>query len=125
MKKEIIYTNKAPNPVGPYSQAVKVGDFLYCSGQIPLDISGEIIKGDISLQTEKVMENIDEVLKAAQLSYNHVVKTLIFIRNMDDFSKVNSVYEKYFIDSPPARSCVEVSRLPKDVDVEIEVIAKY
>ena len=121
---KVICTAKAPAPVGPYSQAVAVGDLLFCSGQIPLDAkSGEIVKGSVTEQTKKVMENIQAVLEAAGVSFNHVVKCGIFLSNMDDFAAVNEVYSRYFGNEPPARSCVEVSRLPKGVDVEIEVIA--
>ena len=119
-----IQTAKAPAPVGPYSQAIAVDNLLFCSGQIPLDAkSGEIVRGSITEQTKKVMENIQAVLEAAGVGFNHVIKCGIFLRNMDDFSEVNEVYASYFGDIPPARSCVEVPRLPKEVDVEIEVIA--
>ena len=124
MSKQIIVTEDAPAPVGPYSQAVLVNGFLYCSGQIPLDAkSGKLVLGSIEEQTKKVMENVGEVLKAANLNYSNVIKTAIFIKDMGNFSKVNEVYAKYFTEEPPARSCVEVSELPKSVDVEIEVIA--
>ncbi len=123
-QRTVIQTRKAPEPVGPYSQALAVGDFLFCSGQIPLDAeTGELIQGSIEEQTKKVMENIQAVLEAAGLSFNHIVKCGIFLTNMDEFAQVNSVYSRYFSNEPPARSCVEVSRLPKGVDVEIEVIA--
>ena len=119
-----IVSNNAPAPVGPYSQAVEANGFVYCSGQIPLDEkSGELVTGDIQAQTKKVMENIGEVLKAAQLSYKNIIKSAIFITDMNDFAKVNEIYAEYFPENPPARSCVEVSKLPKNVNVEIEVIA--
>ncbi|MCB0414245.1 MAG: RidA family protein [Bdellovibrionales bacterium] len=119
-----IVSNNAPAPVGPYSQAVEANGFVYCSGQIPLDAkSGELVTGDIQAQTKKVMENIGEVLKAAQLSYKNIIKSAIFITDMNDFAKVNEIYAEYFPENPPARSCVEVSKLPKNVNVEIEVIA--
>lgn len=125
MSKKIHVTEKAPAPVGPYSQAVEVDGTIYCSGQIPLDAdSGELLTGDVQEQTKKVMENIGAVLKAADLDHSHIVKAGIFLKSMDDFAKVNEVYASYFSAEPPARSCVEVSRLPKDVDVEIEVIAR-
>ena len=97
---------------------------FHCSGQIPLDAkSGELVTGDIQAQTKKVMENIGEVLKAAQLSYKNIIKSAIFITDMNDFAQVNEIYAEYFPENPPARSCVEVSKLPKNVNVEIEVIA--
>jgi len=125
MDKIVIQTDHAPAPVGPYSQAIEVDGFVYCSGQIPLDAkSGDLVMDDIQAQTKKVMDNVGEVLKAANLTYSNIIKTAIFITDMGDFSKINEVYARYFDDLPPARSCVEVSRLPKDVNVEIEVIAK-
>ena len=121
---QAIYTPKAPTPVGPYSQAISVGHLLLGSGQIPLDApSGEIVSGGAVEQTKKVMENIRAVLEAAHMDFSHVVKCGIFLTNLDDFAAVNEVYSTYFKDTPPARSCVEVSRLPKGVDVEIEFIA--
>lgn len=126
MKKETLFTDKAPAPVGPYSQAVRVGDFLYCSGQIPLDPqTGEIFTGDIAKQTQMVMENIKQVLQAAELKFEDVFKTAIFLTDMNDFSAMNEVYASYFGQTPPARSCVEVAGLPKGVHVEIEVIAHF
>ena len=122
--KRPIQTNEAPSPIGPYSQAVVVkGDLLFCSGQIPLDVHGEIVRGDVATQTKKVMENIQAVLKSTHCDFCNVVKSMIFLTNMDDFPLVNEVYSRYFDGSYPARSCVEVSRLPKGVHVEIEVIA--
>lgn len=124
MGKLIHQTEKAPAPVGPYSQAVEINGFVYCSGQISLDAdSGELILGDVQTQTKKVMENVGEVLKACGLGYEHIIKTMIFVKNMADFGAMNEVYASYFKDQPPARSCVEASALPKGVDVEIEVIA--
>ncbi len=122
---EAILTENAPKPIGPYSQAIRVGRTLYCSGQIPLDAkSGEIVSGDVSAQTLKVMENLGEVLKAAGAGFGQIVKTTIFLKNMGDFPKVNEVYGKYFQSTPPARATVEVARLPKDVLVEIDCIAE-
>ncbi len=123
MKKEIL-TKEAPAPIGPYSQAIDAGSFVFCSGQIPLDpISGEIIgTGDVEAQTRQVMKNISAVLKQAGADFNKVVKTTIFLKNMGDFPKVNSIYGEFFQAPYPARSTVEVARLPKDVLVEIEVI---
>lgn len=121
---KVIHTNKAPAPVGPYSQAIALNNLLFCSGQIPLDAqTGELLKGSAAEQTKKVMENVRAVLEAAGTNFKHVIKCGIFLKNMDDFAAVNEVYASYFGEKPPARSCVEVSRLPKDVDVEIEVIA--
>jgi len=123
MKKEIL-TKEAPAPIGPYSQAIDAGSFVFCSGQIPLDpATGEIIgAGDVEAQTRQVMKNITAVLKQAGADFNKVVKTTIFLKSMGDFPKVNSVYGEFFEAPYPARSTVEVARLPKDVLVEIEVI---
>lgn len=123
MKKEIISTNKAPGAVGPYSQAVKVGNLLFTSGQIPLDPStGELVSGDIKKATERSLENIKALLDEAGTSFDKVVKTTVYVKNMSDFAAVNEVYAKYFQKDMPARSCVEV-KLPKDALVEVEVIA--
>ncbi len=125
MSKEIIFTENAPAPVGPYSQAIRTGNMLYCSGQISIDPkTNEIFTGDIQKQTEMVMENIRAVLTEAGLGFDNIIKTMIFITDMNDFSKVNEIYAKYFPENPPARSCVAVSTLPKNVNVEIEVIAQ-
>ena len=122
--KKVILTENAPAPIGPYSQAVEMNGFVYCSGQIPLDAkTGEIIGENVEAQTEKVMQNISEVLKAADLDFKSVIKTTIFITDMANFQKLNAVYAKYFGDQPPARSTVAVRGLPKDVLVEIEVLA--
>jgi 2-iminobutanoate/2-iminopropanoate deaminase len=126
MPKKVILTENAPKPIGPYSQAVHSGGFLFCSGQIPLDArTGQIASPEVEGQTRKVMENIQEVLEAAGFEWDHVVKTTIFLKSMNDFPKVNEIYGTYFRSHPPARSTVEVSRLPKDVLVEIEVIASH
>lgn len=126
LQKEIILTDQAPAPIGPYSQAVRVGDFLFCSGQIPLDPkTGQIASQQITGQAECVMENIRAVLKAAGLGFENVFKTTIYLKSMGDFPQVNEVYGKYFKTAPPARSTVEVARLPKDVLVEVEVTAHY
>ena len=122
--KKISTSSKAPAPVGPYSQAVEVNNVLYCSGQIPLNPeTGELVMDSIEAQTQQVMENISAVLAAAGLSFEHVFKAAIFITDMNDFSRINEVYAKYFKEEPPARSCVQVAALPKGVNVEIEVIA--
>lgn len=124
MKKEAILTKDAPAPIGPYSQAIKVGNFLFCSGQIPLDpVTSAVVPGDVKAQTQQVMANIGAVLKAAGASFDHIAKTTIFLKSMGDFPIVNEVYGAYFKGTPPARSTVEVARLPKDVSVEIEVLA--
>lgn len=122
--KKIISTPEAPAALGPYSQAVKAGNTIYCAGQIPLDPrSGEIVSGGIEIQTRRVMDNISAVLKAAGLTFANVVKTTIFLMDLGDFQKVNEIYGSYFRQDPPARSTVQVAGLPKGVGVEIEVIA--
>jgi 2-iminobutanoate/2-iminopropanoate deaminase len=122
--KKIILTEKAPQPIGPYSQAVQAGGFLFCSGQIPLDPkTGHLTVHDVEGQTKRVMDNIKEVLEAGDCTFESIVKTTIFLKSMTDFPKVNEVYGGYFSATPPARSTIEVARLPKDVLVEIEVIA--
>jgi len=124
MSKEIVFSKNAPAPIGPYSQAVKAGNVLYVSGQIALDAdSGDLINENITEETHAVMKNLDAILAAAQFSFNDVVKCTIFIRNMDDFTTINEAYGQYFKSSPPARETVEVSKLPKNVNVEISCIA--
>lgn len=124
MTKKIIQTDLAPAPVGPYSQAVQVGDFLYCSGQIPLNPkTNEVFTGDIKEQTRMCMENVRAVLDKAGMNFGNVIKTTIFITDMKTFGEVNEVYATYFKEAPPARSCVEVAGLPKGVNVEVEVLA--
>ncbi|HLO24661.1 MAG TPA: RidA family protein [Geobacteraceae bacterium] len=124
MTKEIIATGKAPRAIGPYSQAIRAGGFVFCSGQIPLDpATGELVGGGIEAQTERVMDNISAVLAAAGLTFGDVVKSTIYLVDLQDFSPVNEVYGKRFPADPPARSTVEVRGLPKGVPVEIEVIA--
>ncbi|MCL4143047.1 UNVERIFIED_CONTAM: hypothetical protein GTU68_057902 [Idotea baltica] len=120
MQKHIIYTQKAPEPIGPYSQAVLVKDTLYASGQIAYEAS---LSGNLEKETEQVMENLQEVLKEAGMTFSNVAKCSIFLKSMDSFSVVNEVYGKYFTENPPARETVEVSKLPKDVNVEISLIA--
>jgi 2-iminobutanoate/2-iminopropanoate deaminase len=123
MKKEIL-TKEAPAPIGPYSQAIDTGSFVFCSGQIPLDpVTGEVVgAGDVEAQTRQVMKNISAVLKEAGANFNQIAKTTIFLKNMGDFPKVNPIYGEHFQAPFPARSTVEVARLPKDVLVEIEMI---
>ena len=124
MKKNIIQTANAPAAIGPYSQAVKAGGFVFVSGQIPLHhASGELVAGGIEEETHRVMKNIEAVLQEAGVGFEQVVKATLFIRNMNDFAKINLVYGSYFTANFPARETVEVSRLPKDVNVEISVIA--
>ena len=119
-----VFTDKAPQPVGPYSQAIRVGDWLFCSGQIPLDPkTSEVVGEGIEEQSQQVFENIKAVLQSQNLSFKNVVKTMIFLADIQEFSNFNQVYESYFGDHKPARSCVEVSALPKGVKVEVEVIA--
>ena len=120
----IISTADAPKAIGPYSQAVKSNGFLFASGQVSLDPrSNEFVAGDIRQQTERVMENIKGILEAGGVNLNHVVKTTVFLKDMNDFAAMNEVYGKFFLAAPPARSTVQVARLPKDALVEIEVIA--
>ena len=124
MKKVIIATENAPQAIGPYSQAVAYNGVLYCSGQIPLDpATGAIIEGDVSAQTERVLENLKAVLEAAGSSMEKVLKTTVYIKDMAEFGKINEVYARYFGASLPARATVEVARLPRDARVEIEAIA--
>lgn len=122
--KKIASTNQAPAAIGPYSQAVRSGGFLFCSGQIPLDPqSGQIVTGDIAAQTRRVMDNIAGLLRAEGLNFDDIVKTTIFLTNLDDFQIVNETYGSYFKQDPPARSTVQVSALPKGANIEIEAIA--
>lgn len=117
-----IHTDQAPAAIGPYSQAVVSGNLVFTSGQIPLNIDGDIIKGGIEEQTHQVLKNLQSVLEQAGSSLNQVVKTTVFINNMDHFQDMNEVYAHYFNEHKPARSCVEVSKLPKGVLVEIEAV---
>jgi 2-iminobutanoate/2-iminopropanoate deaminase len=122
--KKIISTSEAPAAIGPYSQAVRSGNFLFCSGQIPLQPeSGQIVSGDIATQTRRVLDNIGAVLRAEGLAFENIVKTTIFLTDLGDFQTVNDIYGSYFKQQPPARSTVQVSALPKGAKVEIEVIA--
>ena len=122
--KKIILTNEDPAAIGPYSQAVRSGTFLFCSGQIPLDPkSGQIVPGDIDAQTRRVLNNIAAVLRAESATFEDVVKTTIFLTDLGDFQTVNEIYGSYFKNQPPARSTVQVAALPKGARIEIEVIA--
>ena len=123
MSKLIVKSDTAPAPIGPYSQAIEANGFLFTSGQIALDTSGNLLEGDVAAQTKRVLDNLSAVLKAGSCDLNDVVKTTIYLKDMNDFGKVNEVYNEYFGTSLPARSTVEVSRLPKDVLVEIDCIA--
>ena len=122
--KDVVLTDRGPKPIGPYSQAIKSNGFLFASGQVALDpVTNEFVGGDIRQQTERVLENVKGVIEAAGCHLHRVVKTTVFLKNMSDFAAMNEVYAKYFPLAPPARSTVEVARLPKDALVEIEVIA--
>ena len=124
--KNTIHTDKAPNAVGPYSQAVSIQcqELIFCSGQIPLDPNTqEMVKGDIQMQTRRVMENIKAVLYASNSEFSKVLKCTVFLKRMSDFAAMNEVYAQYFPENPPARSAVEVCELPKGADIEIDVIA--
>lgn len=124
MAKKVISTPNAPQAIGPYSQAIQAGPMLFVSGQIALDpASGDLVSGDVQAQTKRVMENIKAVVEAAGGSLDSIVKCTIFLKNMSDFARVNEVYGSYFDEAPPARATVEVSQLPKDVEVEIDAIA--
>jgi 2-iminobutanoate/2-iminopropanoate deaminase len=124
VKKKVIQTEKAPKAIGPYSQAIQAGNFLFLSGQIPLDPkTGELVKGDIRKQTQQVLENIKGILESQGLGMENVVKSTIFLKDIANFNQVNEVYATYFPSSPPARSTVEVAKLPRDADIEIEAIA--
>jgi 2-iminobutanoate/2-iminopropanoate deaminase len=124
VRKQIISTTEAPQALGPYSQAVRVGDFVFLSGQIPLDpSSGTIVEGDITVQTRRVMDNLAAVLRASGASFTDVVKSSIFLADLGDFAKMNEVYGSYFTSEPPARSTVQVGALPRGVRIEIDMIA--
>ena len=122
--KKVISTAEAPQAIGPYSQAIEAGGFVFVSGQIPLiPATGELVEGSVEVQTARVLENLKAILEAAGSSLESVVKTTVYITNMDDFAKVHGIYGQYFQENPPARVCVEVSKLPKGALVEIDVIA--
>ncbi|WP_144414831.1 RidA family protein [Clostridium aceticum] len=119
-----INTTKAPAAIGPYSQAVKTGHLLFVSGQLPMNPETmEIVEGDIQVQTKQALENLKAIVEEAGLTLKDIIKTTVFIKDMEDFAKINEVYATYFKDTKPARACVEVARLPRDVGVEIEAIA--
>ncbi|HEV8186832.1 MAG TPA: RidA family protein [Pyrinomonadaceae bacterium] len=122
--REVIATDQAPRAIGPYSQAIRAGSLLFCSGQIPIDpATGEFVSGGVAEQTEQVMRNLSAVLQAGQSSLKQVVKTTVFLADMDDFTAMNEVYGRFFGENPPARATVQAARLPRDAKVEIEAIA--
>jgi len=121
--REVIHTKNAPQAVGPYSQAIKANGFVFVSGQVAIDPTNQqIVEGDIRVQTDRILRNISQVLEAAGTSMAKVVRSGVFLKNMNDFAAMNEVYGKYFAHNPPARSTVEVARLPRDARVEIELI---
>lgn len=123
-ERSVVKTSLAPAAIGPYSQAILAGDALYCSGQIPIDPkTGHMISGGVEAQTERVLENMGAVLKAAGMSYQHVVRCTVYLDDMNDYGVVNEVYSRYFNDAPPAREAVEVSALPRGVKIEISCVA--
>jgi len=124
MSNSVVYSDRAPEPIGPYSQAIQAGNMLFVSGQIAIQKStGNFITESIENETVQVMTNIEDILKAAGMDFSNVVKSSIFLKDMNNFPKVNEVYGRYFSKNPPARETIEVSRLPKDVNVEISCIA--
>ena len=124
MRKKVIQTERAPKAIGPYSQAIQAGDLLFLSGQIPLDPkTGELVKGDIGQQTKQVLENIKEILESQKLGMENVAKVTIFLKDIGNFNRVNEVYAAYFPPPAPARSTVEVAKLPRGAEIEIEAIA--
>ena len=124
MKHQVIHTDNAPKAIGPYSQAVKAGNMLFVSGQVPfVPETMEIVEGDVKAQTAQSLKNVQAILAEAGLDFSHVVKSTVCIKDMNEFAQINEVYAEFFGENKPARACVEVARLPKDVKVEIEVIA--
>lgn len=124
MEKSVISTNNAPAAIGPYSQAIKAGNLVFISGQIPIiPATGEILRGDIKLQTRQALENLKNILDAAGSCIDNVVKTTVFMKDLNDYTAINDVYKEFFTDKPPARAAVQAARLPRDVGVEIEAIA--
>jgi len=124
MQRQVISSGQAPKAIGPYSQAIRAGDFVFCAGQTPIDpATGNLVEGGIEEQTRRALKNLSVVLQAAGTALDHVVKTTVFLLDMNDFAKMNAVYAEFFPANPPARSTVQVARLPKDARVEIEVIA--
>ena len=124
MQKKSVKTTEAPEAIGPYSQAIRIGDFLYTSGQISLDPKTmEMITGNIELETEKVLQNIEAILSAEGLNFGHVIKTTVYLTDLSEFTRMNQVYEKFFSNTKPARACVQVAALPKGAKIEIDAIA--
>jgi len=123
--KSAVSTSDAPKAVGPYSQAVRAGSFLFVAGQIPLDPSGQMVDGDCVTQAQRVLDNVGAILSAAGLSFADVVRTTVYLADLDDLAAMNQVYARYFSDPYPARATVQVARLPRDVKIEIEVTAAY
>ena len=124
MDKKIITTSEAPAAIGPYSQAIRIGEFLYTSGQISLDPkSMELITGNIEVETERVLKNIEAILNADGLKLNNIIKTTVYLTDLSEFGRMNQVYEKFFVETKPARACVQVAALPKGAKVEIDAIA--
>ncbi len=123
MSREIIATDHAPQAIGPYSQATAFESLVFCSGQIPLRPDGSLEEGDVTAQTQQVLTNLKAVLEAAGSSLGHVLKTTVFLADMNEFQAMNAVYSQFFVENPPARSTIQVARLPRDVRVEIEAVA--
>ncbi len=124
MQRQAIHSDQAPKAIGPYSQAIRVGDLVFCAGQTPLDpATGNMVEGDIEAQTRRVLQNLSAVLQAAGTSLDRAVKTTVFLKDMNDFQRMNAVYAEFFPKEPPARSTIQVARLPRDAAVEIEVVA--
>ena len=123
-RREAVASPEAPSAIGPYSPAIRAGNLLFISGQVPIDpATGDTVSGDIAAQTERVMRNLHALLRAAGAGFEHVVKTTVYLADMNEFAAMNAVYGKYVVDPPPARATVQVARLPRDVKVEIDVVA--
>jgi 2-iminobutanoate/2-iminopropanoate deaminase len=124
MEKKVVFTEKAPKPIGPYSQAIIAGNLIFTAGQIPIDpATNQVVQGDIKEQTRRVLENLRAILESVGATFDDVVKVTIYMKDLNEFSAMNEVYSEYFKNSPPARTTVEVSRLPRDVRIEIDLIA--
>jgi 2-iminobutanoate/2-iminopropanoate deaminase len=124
MEKKVVFTEKAPKPIGPYSQAIIAGNLIFTAGQIPIDpATNQVVQGDIKEQTRRVLENLRAILESVGATFDDIVKVTIYMKDLNEFSAMNEVYSEYFKNSPPARTTVEVSRLPRDVRIEIDLIA--